>query len=457
MMKEKQCGEIFSKGRSIGLGVALLIALLHAVLYISINSYPAGMENVDDQGAFLRIAMNISKDCSFSASAVDEKEFCVTRPPLYPVLIGTVWRLTGSSNIWIIQWGQLVAILLIISLQSKTAFLLSGSRSYGVWVACVMSVIPHIFATASLILTECLTLLLITINAYLMARLKESHIRHLLFLGIASGLIALQRPTFFYLPFFLVLLMPLYGKTGVLKRAIVYLTVYFVVLLPWGICNYVNTGVFSLTRAAGLGYNSILGIIKVDNGISEDWVNRIVMLSEREAHHEKINYPRLSPDDVKGAIHENEWIMRALAVYIDSWSLHPPPPENVITADKFLKDAALRWAEHNPRRVVTVLASNVKKLTFGRYNPLIYQDLGRWYNLVFDSVRYGLYLLFFLGLVKGVREGMYRLIMLPVVVICYLISVHMFFQAEPRYFLYAYVFMPLPLPLLWSRKALVNT
>jgi len=47
--------------------------------------------------------------------------------------------------------------------------------------------------------------------------------------------------------------------------------------------------------------------------------------------------------------------------------------------------------------------------------------------------------------------------MLPVIIICYLISVHMFFQTEPRYFLYAYVFMPLPLPLLWSRKALGNT
>ena len=98
-----------------------------------------------------------------------------------------------------------------------------------------------------------------------------------------------------------------------------------------------------------------------------------------------------------------------------------------------------------------VLVNNLRELLFGRYNPLIYRDMKKGYFLAFDLVRYGVYSLFLLGLIKGVRKRMYKLILPPVVVICYLSSVHMFFHAEPRYFIYAYIFMPIVIPLLWYR------
>lgn len=414
------------------------------------------MENIEDQGAFLRIAMNISKDCTFSASAADEKEFCVTRPPLYPILIGMIWKVFGNRNPDFIKWLQTVVVLLTIYFQYKTAFLLTGSSRYGLWTAFILSLIPQFVATASMVLTECLAMLLLSANVYLIVRLKDGHRKSIILLGLVSGLLSLQRPTFFYMPLFLVPLLVVYSKSISFRNIIIYLFVYLAVLLPWGVWNYSNTGVFSLTRPAGMGFNSVVGILQADNKIPEIVPRVRELLAKRELHHGKMDFSIYSNGISDGQIYKNDGVLTALAIYLDSWSLHPPPPDNVIMADIFLRNAAVTWIKDNPLGFARVLVNNLRELLFGRYNPLIYQDMKKGYFLVFDLVRYGVYSLFLLGLIKGVRKRMYKLILPPVVVICYLSSVHMFFHAEPRYFIYAYIFMPIVIPLLWYREDAVG-
>jgi 4-amino-4-deoxy-L-arabinose transferase-like glycosyltransferase len=309
-------------------------------------------------------------------------------------------------------------------------------------------------------LTESLTLFFLTMAVFLAVKYRTNPRRFfLLLLGTSLGLLVLQRPTFMLIPLLFlgyVLLSPKIRKKDIIPAALLVVLPLTAVLAPWSLYAKSETGSWSLVRT-GVGFNLMQGIVRSSPSLLDNFFedfrhfqagdfDKNEMTGKIDALlHSKEDMPTqggyFSPDVAR-------LIDFALATYVATWHAQPPDTDQVIECDLFLKKAASSWIRHYPFSFLRIVSANLSTLLFGDFQPLVYQQMGGDLYLYTAVIERVLWLLFAVSTLVLLLRRQFNITFFPLAIVLYLIIVHWPMHTEPRYFIYAYTFMPLAIPAL---------
>jgi 4-amino-4-deoxy-L-arabinose transferase-like glycosyltransferase len=434
-----------------------IIALSYMAAFSVIDRYPYALSSPDDQGLFQRIAMNLLNRGAFSGSLTGQAVFCSTRPPLYPFILAFTWKVSGSTSLLPIRLIQGICYLLTLYLISKISTMVAGDRKYGLFSALFASIVPFAAAATNVILTESLTLFFLTMAVFLAVRFRTGAGRAtLVALGASLGLLVLQRPTFMLIPaLFLgyVLFSRKIKKKDIIPVVLLVTLPLTTVVAPWSMYARSETGSWSPVRA-GVGFNLMQGILINNPSLLEDVLPHLREdVTDSADMSKRVDSLLLSRNEF--LIHGDDFVPDisrltgfCLATYISAWHPQPPAPRVINKCDQFLKKAALAWVKHHPFGFMRTIGANVGTLLSGDFQPLVYQRAGSDFLLYTVVLRWALYLSFVLGTILLLRRRRFHVVFFPLVIVFYIIIVHSSMHTEPRYFIYAYTFMPMSIPVL---------
>lgn len=440
-----------------------IIAISYMVIFSAADSYPYAFSSPNDQGLFQRIALNLLKGGNFSGSVAGRAVFCPIRPPLYSFVLALTWKISGGMSLLPIRLIQGCCYLLTLYFISRIGTIVAGGdRRYGLLSALFASVMPFAAAAAHVILTESLTLFLLTTSVFLAVRFGTNRGRaSLAALGAILGLLILMRPTFMLIPglFLLYVLFSLkIRKKEIVAVVLLIMLPLTAVVAPWTLYAKSETGAWSLVRT-GVGFNIMQGIVRHNPRLLEKFFqdyrhfqtdasgNREItagidtLLRSKEDIPTQAGY--FSPRIVK-------YINYALTTYIAAWQPRPPSARQIIECDRFLRKTAAVWIRHYPFHFSKIISANAENLLFGDFQPLVYQEIKGYLYLYTSVVKWALWLLFIAGTLVLLRQREFQIVFFPLAIVLYLIIVHSPMHTEPRYFIYAYTFMPMTLPALFQ-------
>jgi 4-amino-4-deoxy-L-arabinose transferase-like glycosyltransferase len=438
--------------------IPFIIALLNILLVFHLDKYPYYPSDLTDQGLFQRIAANILHHGKFSGSISPPYEFCAVRPPLYPLLLALIWKVTGGESLVCIRVVQSVAYLLTIFIIFRIGTMLaSGNRRYGFISALTASLIPDLAAAANCILAENLAVFFLSLSVFLTVLLRsERKISYLVLLGVSAGLLSLLRPNF------LLMIFPLAGYVifyterklkSVLTAAILMVLPFSLTLVPWMSVNKREKGSFVPTYTS-VGFGLMNGIIEQSPSLMEQVhieYRKNINISKTPYYAEmkiflRSEYNR-APDLNNVRPETLALIATAGADYLDAWKLIPNSADKVLLSDEFFKKTALLWIKKNPVEFLKIMIANVKNLVWN-FNLFAYQyqrtDEPAYYAVY--VIRILLYIFFLAGTVVTVFERRFNLAFFPLLITLYLVCTHAPMHTEPRYFIYALPFMALLAP-----------
>lgn len=444
-----------------------IIAASYMAAFSAVDSYPYALSYQDDQGLFQRIALNLLNGGAFSGSLSGQRVFCPTRPPLYPFILALTWKITGSMSLLPIRFIQVVCYIVTLYFIAWIGTMVSGGdRKYGMLSALFASLVPFAAAATHVILTESLALFLLTTAVFLATKFRTgtgSASASLVALGGSLGLLILQRPSFIPIPaLFLayVLFSPRTTKRNMVAVLLLMLLPLSAVVVPWTLHARSETGSWSLVRT-GVGFNLMQGIVrdspslvekffedfrhfqKLDDSGRKEMAGRIdAMLEANKEVPTQAGY--FSPEI-------SRTIDYALATYISAWNPRPPTAQRVIKCDRLLKKTAATWIRQYPFRYLRIVSANVVTLLFGDFQPLVYHKIEGYLYLYTAIMKWASWILFIIGTLVLLRLRRFHIVFFPLAVVFYLIIVHWPMHTEPRYFIYAYTFMPMTVPVLLLR------
>jgi len=438
--------------------ILFIIAVTNVLFFACVDTYHYSTSSRNDQALFQRIALNILNHGEFSGSLNSELFFCPTRPPLYPLLLAGTWKITGTKALLPIRLIQGIAYLLSIFFIFRIAMMLTfGNKTYAFVSALYAALIPDLATTVHPILTEGLTLFFLSLSVFLAVSLRTKiQTSSLVLLGLTLGFLILQRPSFTPIILLFIGYILYYARRTArhLLSIIVLVTIPLImVITPWIMVNKIKKGSFSPAYTA-LGHNLMQGIMEKSPSSLQYFMNNYFKTSARNLdrtpyynkmeqyvasdHAMALSRNAFSPE-------QNELIYLATLTYIESWWLKPSPPDKVILSDMFLKKAALHWIRNNPSEFSKMVAQNIATLVWGG-QPLVYQKVEGPIYVATLTIRLLLYILFFIGTIRLIRARRFALAFFPLTLILYLLIIHAPMHTEPRYFIYAYLFMTLAVP-----------
>lgn len=168
------------------------------------------------------------------------------RPPLYPLLLGGVYAVTGPK----LGAAQALNVVIgtgVVVLASLLAWRLAGGRA-GVVTGLVAALYPPLIFNDGLPLSEPLGLLLL---AALVLQLMD---RRAVWAGITGGLLLLTRPSAQLV--IVVLTVWVVWRLG-WRRASLFVMCAALVVMPWVIRNWVRMGVPVLVTSNGFNLNAV--------------------------------------------------------------------------------------------------------------------------------------------------------------------------------------------------------
>ncbi|MCA9363079.1 glycosyltransferase family 39 protein [Candidatus Kaiserbacteria bacterium] len=172
--------------------------------------------------------------------------------PGYPVFLSFVYGLFGTAfnTVYAIQFLLLGATSAFIYLIAYRQLSLPYWVSLG--VALMVMFWPYMILYSMLLMTEVLYIFFIVSTAYfLMNFSKELDLRSGITAGVLLGVATLIRPIVILLPFWVIFFFILFYRKKVLmnklaiKRVVIAVLAFLIVLTPWTLYNYHRTGVFS--------------------------------------------------------------------------------------------------------------------------------------------------------------------------------------------------------------------
>lgn len=297
-----------SSGRRWLIGIVAAALVIRVALAVGV----AGLETkIVDEQHYVTLAANLADGHGFSWGAGIPTSI---RPPLYPFLIASLWKVTGTRSLDLIRWAQiplaLVSILLVYAIG-----VLWFDRPTGLGAAGALSVYPSFLFSGVLLLTETLfvTLLLTFVLAFARLEQRPSSVIAVV-AGMALGLSALARSVLW--PFVIVAAALAYVVAGPSRRvrlsAAMALSLGFVVVVaPWSIRNTALQGTFTVVDTMG-GLNLLMGNYA---HTPEDRMWDAVSLTGDRAWHATL--PPQAPDGSPWTEGKKEkWAQREAVAYI---------------------------------------------------------------------------------------------------------------------------------------------
>ncbi len=442
-------------------GLVLSLCLYH------LDSASYDMMSVDDQGLFQRIAINLLETASFSGSAGNEKPFSPVRPPLYPMILALIMKISGQDWLTLLRIIQLFSHLVTIWMIGRISLSLTGSNFSALLSSIIFALLPHTAALTHVVLSESLTIFLLVLCMFVTTKIRSGEQRNpplVIALAIFMGLLILMRPTFFFFPLFI--LLAILSQLRAYKYSVAYVLIFFLflglVLLPWSVANYRVGLKFTPLRLAGIGFNLMAGIVKSTPGLHRD-IEAIAIQMDRNEKIKEIN-EFLTEGDHRIRLNEQgnfsseakETLAASFLIYADAWKIDPPATTDIIAADRLLRYAANSWIQHHPWEYSAVMKNNLRTLLFAEYQPFVYHRLTGYAFMFANSMRSALYVLSLAGLIAAFLTKQGQMTILPLMVIMYLIMIHIPMHTEPRYFVEAYPFMALFVPCIFPRKQMFS-
>ena len=282
------------------------------------------------------------------------------------------------------------------------------------------------------------------------AYLKPCHF-YLVLLGLSQGLLILARPIFIFIPLLFIGYIA-YSKEILVKSFIVLILSTLFVVYPWMKYSKSQTNSWSLVNS-GPGFALMMEIIGNNSFLLDEYQkDRQLFSSNQFDKQSMLKEIRVSLARARKyrnhyeeyfALERLKYINFALLTYLETWTLHPPDASYVSLCDRYLKKASYVWIRHNPLGFVRVIAANVSELILGDYQPLVYQRLSGYIYFYSMFIKNTLLILFFVSTIVLVRLHYFHILFFPTIISFYLVFIHCMMHTEPRYFIYAYTFMPM--------------
>lgn len=241
-------------------------------------------QSAPDTISYDTIAINLTRGFGYT---VDGSTAHVTRPPLYPFFLASLYLVFGHNFIVVRLVQALIDSITVIFIY-KLGKTISGKEKIGIISALLACFYPELVAPTVFVLTETLATFLLTISMWLfIAGNKRGKISMSMGGGILLGLATLCRPMTLLLPIFLFIgLLFAHRKTWIICWASFSLAM-MVTIAPWTIRNYIAFKTF-IPVTVGVGHNLWTGsYIPWDGDYNfkdlSDWTKIKQGLSEIEA------------------------------------------------------------------------------------------------------------------------------------------------------------------------------
>jgi len=224
-------------------------------------------------------------------------EVTAYRPPLYPIVLSGLYRITGpdpdAARAFQVLLGGIIVLLVYVL--ARQLF----STRVGLVAAALAAVNPGLVYLSALIMTENLYVILLLLMLMLLVREWRSpsaSVKNFAFAGVIAGLCSLTRPTAFTAAILLAGVTLLFARErfGIrLKQAVTFMLVTVALVMPWSIRNYIQMGEWvTFTTHGGITFyesNNMLnyevpefrGIVVLPRRAVPDW-DKICDLPEVE-------------------------------------------------------------------------------------------------------------------------------------------------------------------------------
>ncbi len=215
-------------------------ALTTRLAYLFVGTSPGDAPS--DSGQYHEIASNLAHGDGF-ASTFPQLSVHATafRPPVYPLLLGALYRVTGPS----IVAGKLLNVMigLAVVVLATRLVLHTVNRTAG-WVAgALLAVYPPLIANDVNLLTEPVSLLVLVLLATEVAGRSRWWL-----LGLETGVLVLTRPSAQL--FVLVVAVFLLQRVG-LRRTLAFGALVVVCTMPWLARNHVQVHTWTMYTSNG--------------------------------------------------------------------------------------------------------------------------------------------------------------------------------------------------------------
>ncbi len=157
------------------------------------------------------------------------------RTPVYPLFVSIIKVATPDAIYFWIIFIQTLLGLLTLYILYKIMSLLNTSPKFKLFLLLFFSLNPLIFAWEQVLLTESLSIFLLTLSSYiLLLFIKKPDFYHLLLLSLSSIFLFLLKPIFSYFPIISAISILLYKPTKQkLVSGIIFLTIFILVLITY--------------------------------------------------------------------------------------------------------------------------------------------------------------------------------------------------------------------------------
>ena len=174
------------------------------------------------------------------------------RTPGYPLLLAMANNWFPAVVVYQMRLGLVNAVYVY-----KTLLILRFSKSASVYSTLLLNSMIHVIFYETAILTEAVTLLLITVSYYHIIRLlfyEQPGYRQVLIISLLLGLLTIVKPFYVFLPFVICALYTIknFSYSGIFNRSFILIFFSLLSFLGWSYVNKVNTGYFVSTSYYGI-------------------------------------------------------------------------------------------------------------------------------------------------------------------------------------------------------------
>ncbi|MGA7105923.1 MAG: phospholipid carrier-dependent glycosyltransferase, partial [Candidatus Deferrimicrobiaceae bacterium] len=239
--------------RRIAISCAALVLLSLAACLLFVSAYPLP-EVRNDAVEYLDIARNVAAGKGFTQDGITPM---VYRPPLFSVLLGGWFFLTGTSSVFSAAIFQSLLHALGISAAFFLFLALTPSLPWAAGASVFLAANPLLVTRAVFVLQEPTILLFTTLSVLASVRLlRVPSSGRAALAGVAWGVCTLAKTVCWFAPFLLLAmrLLPARLRWSWRGREAAYLLLCFVaVIAPWTIRNYIHFHRFIPVNGQGTG------------------------------------------------------------------------------------------------------------------------------------------------------------------------------------------------------------
>ncbi|MDO8535691.1 MAG: glycosyltransferase family 39 protein [Candidatus Omnitrophota bacterium] len=217
---------------------------------------------------------------SDSGGKVLKYEPAVTRGPIYPFFIASVYRFLGdtkstvSGEIWRNNWDRVrITQCVLDSFVCLLVFFMARliyPRSYGPALIAALVYCFNFYNIfyARALLSESISTFMLTLSIlFCTLSLVRGKLYWYILSGAGLGLTALTRMEYIFFPFFFAAYIFFSNKSRLseaVKRSAVFLTAFVMIVLPWSIRNYIVFKKPIPVAIGALGHNLFMGTIETN-------------------------------------------------------------------------------------------------------------------------------------------------------------------------------------------------